>query len=181
MAGGKWQRRRMRGGEVYLHDVVGWRRERVPQLPSGPPVQTRSDWTCELLSPSNAKRDPVDKFQVLHANQVSHYWIADPVEKTLIVQRWEPRDYLMVLTAGLGDAVRAEPFESTELRVRSCSPSKTKRNSPESRPRPSMPPRRHSHSLHFVERGYVPMKSRGRRRLACSCPGSALNQQTERG
>src|SRR3954470_23394798 len=103
--------------EVYRHDVVGWRRDRVPQLPSGRPVRIRPDWACELLSPSNAKRDLVDKFQVLHTNQVPHYWIADPVEKTLIVHRWEPRGYLVVLSAGLGDVVRAEPFEATELRT----------------------------------------------------------------
>jgi Uma2 family endonuclease len=103
--------------EVYLHDVVGWRRDRVPQLPSGRPVRARPDWTCELLSPSNAKRDLVDEFQVLHANQVPHYWIADPVEKTLIVHRWEPRGYLVTLTASIGDVVRAEPFESVELRI----------------------------------------------------------------
>jgi Uma2 family endonuclease len=103
--------------EVYRHDVVGWRRDRVPQLPSGRPVRTRPDWACELLSPSNAKRDLVDKFQVLHANEVPHYWIADPVEKVLVVHRWESRGYLVALTAGLGDVVRAEPFASAELRV----------------------------------------------------------------
>jgi len=67
--------------------------------------------------PSNAKRDLVDTFQVPHTNQVPHYWIADPVEKTLIVHRWEPRGYLVVVTARLGDVIRAEPFESAELRL----------------------------------------------------------------
>jgi len=103
--------------EVYLHDVVGWRRERVPQRPTGRPVRTRPDWACELLSPSNAKRDLIDKFQVLHTNGVPHYWIADPLEHTLIVHRWEPRGYLVVLTAAAGDVVRAEPFDAVELRV----------------------------------------------------------------
>jgi Uma2 family endonuclease len=70
-----------------------------------------------LLSPSNAKRDLVDKFQVLHSNRVSHYWIADPIEQTLIVHRWEPAGYLVALTAASGDVVRAEPFDAVELRV----------------------------------------------------------------
>jgi len=91
--------------------------DRVAQLPAGRPARIRPDWVCELLSPSNAKRDLVDKFQVLHTNQVPHYWIADPVEKALIVHRWEPRGYLVVLTAGLGEVVRAEPFEAMELRI----------------------------------------------------------------
>jgi Uma2 family endonuclease len=103
--------------EVYLHDVVGWRRERVPVRPSGRPVRTRPDWICELISPSNAKRDLVDKFKVLHTNGVPYYWISDPVEKTLIVHRWEPGGYLVILTAAAGEAVRAEPFESVELRI----------------------------------------------------------------
>jgi Uma2 family endonuclease len=103
--------------EVYLHDVAGWRRDRVPDRPAGRPIRSRPDWACELLSPSNAKRDLVDKFQVLHTNGVPFYWIADPVEQTLIVHRWEPRGYLVTLTAAAGDVVRAEPFEAVELRI----------------------------------------------------------------
>lgn len=103
--------------EIYLHVVVGWRRDRVPERPSGRPVRTRPDWACELLSRSNAKRDLVDKFKVLHTNGVPYYWIADPIEQTLIVHRWEPAGYLVILTAAAGEAVRAEPFDAVELRV----------------------------------------------------------------
>jgi Uma2 family endonuclease len=103
--------------EIYLHDIVGWKRERVPQRPSGRPIRTRPDWTCEMLSPSKAKRDFVDKFQTLHRNAVPHYWIADPIEHTLIIHRWEPGGYLVVLTAAGGDVIRAEPFGAVELRV----------------------------------------------------------------
>jgi Uma2 family endonuclease len=103
--------------EIYLHDIVGWRRDRVPERPTGRPVRTRPDWACELLSPSTSKRDRVDKLGVLHANQVPHYWIADPVEQRLIVHRWEPDGYREILTAGIADVVRAEPFEATELRL----------------------------------------------------------------
>lgn len=103
--------------EVYRHDVAGWRRDRVPERPTGRPVRTRPDWVCELLSPSNARRDLVDKLQVLHANRVPHYWIVDPLEQTLIVHRWEPRGYLVVLKAAAGAVVRAEPFEAVDLSV----------------------------------------------------------------
>jgi Uma2 family endonuclease len=103
--------------EIYRHDVVGWRHKRVPHPPVGRPIRTRPDWVCEVLSPSNAKHDLVDKFQVLHASRVPHYWIADPLERTLHVHRWEPRGYLVIVTAGGADVVRAEPFEAVELRV----------------------------------------------------------------
>ncbi len=64
-------------------------RDHVPERPSGRPVRIRPDWACELLSRSNAKRDLVDKLKVLHRNGVPYYWIADPLEQTL-VHRWEP-------------------------------------------------------------------------------------------
>jgi Uma2 family endonuclease len=103
--------------EVYRHDVAGWRRDRIPDRPTGRPMRIRPDWVCEVLSPSNAKRDLVDKFQVLHSNRVPHYWIADPVECTLRVHRWASPGDVVVLTAGEADVVRAEPFEAIELRV----------------------------------------------------------------
>jgi Uma2 family endonuclease len=103
--------------EVYVHDVAGWRRDRVPERPRGKPIRIMPDWACELLSPSNMKRDLVDKFTVLHRNAVPHYWIVDPVEQTLIVHRWRPEGYLVVLTAAAGDTVRAEPFDAVEIAV----------------------------------------------------------------
>jgi Uma2 family endonuclease len=103
--------------EVYRHDVAGWRRERMPNRPAGRPMRIRPDWVCEVLSPSTARRDLVDKLHVLHINQVPHYWIADPQENKLIVHRWESGGYRVVLIAGAAEAVRAEPFEAVELRV----------------------------------------------------------------
>ena len=47
--------------EVYVPDVVGWRRARVPERPSGRPISIRHDWIAEVLSPSNAERDLGDK------------------------------------------------------------------------------------------------------------------------
>jgi Uma2 family endonuclease len=103
--------------EIFLHDVAGWRRDRVPERPSGRPVPLRPDWACELVSPTNKKRDRVDKFGVLHRNRVPHYWIADPLEHVLEVYRWTDSGYLAVLTAKAGDVVRAEPFDAVELAV----------------------------------------------------------------
>ncbi len=103
--------------QIYRHDGVGWRRDRVADVPTGRPVQIRPDWVCELLSPSNEKRDLIDKMRVLHAAGVPHYWIGNPEEKTLVVHRWDAKGYLIILTAASGDTVRAEPFDAVELRV----------------------------------------------------------------
>jgi Uma2 family endonuclease len=102
--------------ELFCHDVAGWRRERSAVRPTGRPVLLRPDWVCELLS-THRRRDLVDKFRVLQAAGVPHYWIVDPEEKVIIVHRLEPHGYLVALTAATGETVRAEPFDAVELRV----------------------------------------------------------------
>jgi Uma2 family endonuclease len=103
--------------ELYRHDVFGWRRDRVPECPSGRPIRIRPDWVCEILSPSNEKRDLVDKMRTLHSAGVPHYWILNPEEKVLVVHRHSAAGYVVVLTASSDEAVNAEPFDDVELRV----------------------------------------------------------------
>jgi Uma2 family endonuclease len=103
--------------EIYRHDVVGWRRDRVPECPTGRPVRQKPDWVCEILSPSNEKRDLVDKMRTLHSAGVSHYWVLNPEEKVLVIHRHSAAGYVVVLTASTGETVQAEPFDGVELRV----------------------------------------------------------------
>jgi Uma2 family endonuclease len=103
--------------EVYRPDVVGWRRERMPTRPTGRPVRLRPDWVCEVLSPTTAKNDLVDKLRTLQACGVPHYWIVDPEHETLTVLRWTVDGYLTAMTAKRGDRVHAEPFGDVELPV----------------------------------------------------------------
>jgi Uma2 family endonuclease len=102
---------------VYRHDLAGWRRDRHPVRPTGRPVESRPDWVCEILSPSNAKTDLVDKFRTLFRAGVPHYWLLDPLERLLTVYRHEPAGYTAVLTAAADETVAAEPFESAPVRV----------------------------------------------------------------
>lgn len=103
--------------EIYLPDIVGWRRDRVPERPRGRPIRTRPDWVCEILSPSTADRDQGIKHRTLHRCGVQHYWIVDPEHETLTVHRWHQDGYLVVLTAGSSESIRAEPFDAIDLQV----------------------------------------------------------------
>lgn len=103
--------------DVYRHDAVGFRRERFPSRPQAMPVRERPDWACEILSPSTARYDVVKKQRTLHRHGVPHYWLVDPEHETLVVMRHSSDGYVNVLTAGVGDVVRAEPFGEIELDV----------------------------------------------------------------
>jgi Uma2 family endonuclease len=103
--------------EVFRHDVLGFRRDRHAARPTGMPVRVQPDWVCEILSPSTARYDVVQKQRTLHAHGVAHYWILDPEHETLTVLRYAEAAYLRVLDAGIGDLVRAEPFDAVEIAV----------------------------------------------------------------
>jgi Uma2 family endonuclease len=102
---------------VYRPDVVGWRRERVPERPQGTPILIRPDWICEVLSPSNPGTDRLKKLNSYHHFEIPHYWIVDPMEESLSVFRWMADGYLLVLAAGRDARVHAEPFDAIELPV----------------------------------------------------------------
>lgn len=102
--------------QVFCHDLVGWRRERVPEMPRGW-IPLRPDWVCEILSPTHEKRDLVDKMGVLHEAGVPHYWVIDREERELFPYRHDPRGYLMPRAIAAGETIRAAPFEATELRT----------------------------------------------------------------
>lgn len=102
---------------VVRPDVMGWRRERCPDRPRGFPMTLRPDWVCEILSPSNRRRDRVDKVAIYHRFEIPHYWIIDPESESLEVHRWTASGWLLVLAASRGQTVRAEPFDALPLKV----------------------------------------------------------------
>ncbi len=103
--------------ELYLHDVAGWRRERMPALPGERPIRIRADWACEVLSPSNASNDTVRKFRTLHRCGVPHYWLVDVERGTVTVFEWSETRYTVAVSAERGERLRLPPFDAVELDV----------------------------------------------------------------
>ena len=103
--------------DLVRPDIAGWRRERCPDRPTGTPVKLRPDWMCEVVSPSNAKRDTIEKLRLYHRAAVPHYWLVDPQDATLTVMRWSSDGYITVLRAQRGETVRPEPFQHIEIAI----------------------------------------------------------------
>ena len=75
------------------------------------------DWVCEILSPSNASTDRVEKLQTYFAAGVGHYWLVDPIGGSLEVFRRTDLAYALVQSAHRGQRLRPEPFEAREFSV----------------------------------------------------------------
>jgi Uma2 family endonuclease len=104
-------------GDIVRPDVVGWRRERCPERPTGFPVKLGPDWICEVISPQRANDDTVKKLRLYQGVEIPHYWIVDTRDSTLTVMRWNESGYITVMRAERGETVRPEPFEAIELVV----------------------------------------------------------------
>ena len=100
------------GPQILVPDLAGWRRERLPVIPDIAFFTLPPDWVCEILSPSTARTDRVDKMLIYAQQGIPFLWLIDPALHTLEVfvlhnGRWQ-------LEGGYqeDDAVSAVPFDA---------------------------------------------------------------------
>ncbi|OFZ80449.1 MAG: hypothetical protein A2583_14155 [Bdellovibrionales bacterium RIFOXYD1_FULL_53_11] len=106
------------GQDIISPDLAGWRKvRRSAPNPLESLVTIIPDWTCEILSPSSGRRDRVEKFRIYQEHGVSHYWIVDPLNKTLeaflndaSVGAWK-----RLGAWGGEEKARIEPFKNFEI------------------------------------------------------------------
>jgi Uma2 family endonuclease len=103
------------GDDVLVPDVAGWRKERMTTPPATAFIDLPPDWVCEVLSPSTARFDRVQKLPIYAIHGVGHLWLIDPATRTLEVFRLEQRRWVMLAAYGDDAIVRAEPFDAIEL------------------------------------------------------------------
>jgi Uma2 family endonuclease len=71
------------------------------------------DWICEVLSPSTAKVDRLQKMSLYARAGVSHLWLIDPDLRTLEVCAPQTDGHWLLLTTQGNDAqVSQPPFDS---------------------------------------------------------------------
>jgi Uma2 family endonuclease len=100
------------GPHVIVPDIAGWKRERLPTLPSTAWIGVAPDWACEILSPSTQRFDRTDKLAIYAAFGVGHCWYVDPQAHTLEVFALQGDKWLLTATFKDADAVTAPPFEA---------------------------------------------------------------------
>ncbi|WP_394824290.1 Uma2 family endonuclease [Pendulispora albinea] len=105
------------GPNVVRPDLAGWRRERLPDPGDVRPILVAPDWICEILSPSNTAHDRVTKRRIYARHQVRHYWIVDPIARTLETLTLEGERWVDAGTFDDSETARVPPFEAVELPI----------------------------------------------------------------
>jgi Uma2 family endonuclease len=104
------------GDDIVVPDLVGWRRARMPELPTDLAYFVLApDWCCEVLSPGTEAMDRGEKLEIYAENGVGHYWLVNPDLHTIEVLRLDGSSYRIVRVFRGNDPARVEPFEAIEL------------------------------------------------------------------
>lgn len=107
----------MLGEELLVPDLAGWKKERFPGLPKDNWISVSPDWVCEILSASTARIDKVKKMPIYARHGVPHFWLIDPVTKTLEVFRLQAGNWLLLAAFADDDKVRIEPFQEVTIEL----------------------------------------------------------------
>ena len=105
------------GEHVLVPDIAGWRRERMPVLPTEAFFTVAPDWVCEVLSPSSGRIDRMRKLPIYLEHEVTWAWLVDPIARTLeVFERAAGRWTLAALHVG-DETIRAVPFDAVEIEM----------------------------------------------------------------
>lgn len=101
--------------DIVVPDVAGWRKTRLPQLPSETYFSLVPDWVCEVLSPSTQSHDRARKMTLYAREGVRYAWLVDPLAHLLEVFELSGRFWSRVAAHTGAEIVRVPPFEEVEL------------------------------------------------------------------
>ena len=100
------------GSHVLVPGLAGWRRERLPHLPTTAFVATPPDWVCEVLSPATAGVDRGPKRRIYATYDIGYLWHLEPRARLLEVFELKDGHWVLYETFAHGEDVTAPPFEA---------------------------------------------------------------------
>ncbi|MFT4046518.1 MAG: Uma2 family endonuclease [Solimonas sp.] len=105
------------GPHILVPDLAGWRRERLPELPETAYFDLPPDWICEVLSPSTARLDRIEKMPIYAQFVVQWLWLLDPQARTLEVFSLDRGRWTLEGSHADDARVKAPPFDAVELEL----------------------------------------------------------------
>lgn len=101
---------------TLVPDLAGWRKEQLAQFPEAwADLKVAPDWICEILSPSTARLDRLEKMPIYAEAGVSHLWLADPTLRTLEAYNLVSGKWLLDATYGSDGEAAIAPFDAVPL------------------------------------------------------------------
>ncbi|MBF0226066.1 MAG: Uma2 family endonuclease [Desulfobacterales bacterium] len=103
------------GENLFVPDLAGWEKKRLPNPPDTNWTTVPPDWICEVLSPSTSESDRKIKMPIYARFRVPYLWLIHPIEKTLEIFKLNDAQWILLVTYSDNDKVIAEPFNEVEI------------------------------------------------------------------
>jgi Uma2 family endonuclease len=103
--------------QILVPDLAGWRRERMPALPSTAWFALAPDWACEVLSPATAIVDRTRKQDLYRQHGVPWLWFVDPTARTIEVLSRAEHGWMVASTFGGNGEARIPPFDAVAIDI----------------------------------------------------------------
>lgn len=104
------------GKQVLVPDLAGWRHARMPEIADVAYFTLAPDWVCEVISPSSARRDRIQKARIYAQSGVSWLWLIDPAHQTVEVMHNNGEHWVVIDNwGGDDDAARIPPFDAVAV------------------------------------------------------------------
>lgn len=100
------------GNDIFVPDIAGWQKEKMPVLPATAWFEAVPDWICEILSPSTAKIDRIEKMPLYAEYGVQYLWLIDPNLRTLEVYELRQGQWLLLGSCDNDSDVCFKPFHA---------------------------------------------------------------------
>lgn len=98
------------GPFMFVPDLAGWRKERLPVLPDVSHLEIAPDWVCEILSPSNRSMDYTVKLPRFAHHGIPWVWFIDLKNQKLSAMQLTDGGYQVIAEFSGVETVNAEPF-----------------------------------------------------------------------
>ena len=103
--------------DIVVPDIAGWRRERIPVLPTGAYCTLAPDWVCEVLSPSTRKLDLGGKRATYAREDVGFLWLIDPDARSLEAFELHGTEWALIDQLFDDASVSLPPFEAISFNL----------------------------------------------------------------
>lgn len=105
-------------GDTFGPDIVFLAKERLGLYDEEKgDLYGAPDLVVEILSPSSASYDRVEKFAVYHRAKVAWVWFVEQESLTIEEFQWTPEGYLLVGGASGGQVFQPKRFEGLEINL----------------------------------------------------------------
>lgn len=105
------------GEDEHLRpDLLGWRKDRHPQPPTGSRHTIIPDWICEVLS-TNENYDRTVKMPMYMKMGVGHAWLVHPIKRYVEVYANATHEWTHLFTVSADAVVRLPPFAESSLEL----------------------------------------------------------------